>query len=284
MDQLHVWVASIERAAADLYHSAAYYFSDDPVLSAFLQRLAGEEEWHCRLLQVIPEEITYAILPDPETRQHVEDHFRRASERLQAGALTRDEMHELVATVEFSEWNDFFLYCLANLRGDGDEYRRAVSEIGRHKEEIVAYFARLPGGERFLTVVRDLPEVQNQRILVVEAHPGMALLLRGALSPLGEVEVAASGQEGLSLVANRHFDVVLSNIDLGPMASVDFFQRAVGLNPALAGRFLFFSGSSAAINEDDEHVSLPAVIAAPARLGQIRQAVEQLTRGGRLLH
>lgn len=284
MEQLHVWVASIERAAADLYRNAARHFADDPALATFLRRLAEEEEWHWRLLQAIPDEMVYPLLPDPETRQHIDGHFRRAGARLAAGLLTRDEMHALVATIEFSEWNDFFLYCLGNLRGDGSEYRRAVGEIGRHKQEILDYFAGIPGGDRFLAVVRDLPEVENKRILVVEGHPGLALLLRGALAPLGEVEVAESGPEGLSLVEREHFDVILSNIDLQPMPSVDFYRRALGLDPTLAGRFLFFSDNGGTLGGGDETVSLPAVIAAPARLGQIRQAVAHLARAGRPLH
>lgn len=285
MDNLNDWVASIEAAAATLYRRAAGYFAADSGFSAFLLRLAEEEEWHHRLLQASGhlENGDWPVIPDPETMRHIEDLFVATTAQLDAGTLTRNGMYEALAAAEFSEWNDFFLYCLGSLRGDSTEFRVAVAEVGRHKEQIVEYLGALPDGSRYLEVLRNLPEFEAKRILLVERRPGLALLLRGALGSLGEVEVAESGSDGLALMERKRYDVILSDIDMTPMDSLDFYQSAVSLDPALAGRIVFFADQRTE-TPADEHVSLGAVVAAPALLGQIRRAVALVANGARSLH
>jgi len=284
MDNLHDWVASIEAAAATLYRRAAGYFAAESGFAAFLLRLAEEEEWHHRLLAAGHlENGAWPVLPDPETMRRIEVLFAATTAQLDAGTLTRAGMYEALAAAEFSEWNDFFLYCLGSLRGDSAEFRTAVAEIGRHKAQIVDYLGALPDGSRYLEVLRNLPEFEAKRILLVEGRPGLALLLRGALGALGEVEVAESGRDGLALMERQRYDVVLSDIDMTPMDSLDFYQQAVSLDPALAGRIVFFADQRHETPQE-EHVSLGAVVAAPALLGQIRRAVALVASGARQLH
>ena len=93
-----------------------------------------------------------------------------------------------------------------------------------------------------------------------------------------------SGSDGLALVARGHYDVVLSDVDMGTMDSADFYQRAIGLDPALNGRIVFFADQRAAEFSPEERVSLGAVVAAPAMLSQVCRAVALVARGERQLH
>lgn len=250
MEDLMQWAAEVEQAAADVYRAGARFFAADVPFAEFLEQLAGEEEWHASLLRAAGEGRSedFSILPDTDTQQRVQDLFRRGGERLASGGMRRDEMLQLIAAAEFSEWNDYFLYALGVLKLSGEEFRLAVLEIERHKAQILAYFNSQIDGAPCLELLRGLPAVTHKRILVVEQRPGLAHLLRSALAPIGEVEVVTTGPEGVARVERRAFDVILSDIDMADMDSFDFYRQVVRFDPAFSARMLFYSGGRQALS------------------------------------
>lgn len=289
MDDLMHWAAEVEQAAADVYRAAARFFAADIPFAEFLEQLAGEEEWHASLLRTAAEGRSedFSILPDPETRQRVQDLFRRGAEHLAGGAMRRDEMMQLIAAAEFSEWNDYFLYALGMLKVSGEEFRLAAFEIERHKEQIVDYFRSQADGAPCLELLRGLPAVAHKRILVVERRPGLAHLLRSALAPIGEVEVALTGPEGVAQVERRAFDVILSDVDMAEMDSLDFYRQVVRFDPAFSARMLFFSGGNQVLSEAAAAGIPPEQqLQQPVFLSHICRAVAGVVQGGeeRSLH
>lgn len=286
MESLIAWVESVERSAAELYRAASHYFRDEAEFSLLLAKLAEEELWHAQLIATAegtPEE--FAVVPDPDTRANIEGLFAQARSRLARGSMTREGMYAAIAAIEFSEWNEFFLYALGLLRGGGEEFRLAVGEIERHKEQIIGFFRTLADGDRYLAALRALPTATGKRILVIETRPGLALLLRSALAPIGEVHLEETGPDGLARLQAEHFDVILSDIDMGAMDSLDFYQRVVNLDPGLSGRFIFFVGSRAEAAAAQLAATGPVeLLSKPSLLGQICRAVAGIAHGERILH
>lgn len=282
MDDLMQWTAEVEQTAADVYRAAARYFAADAEFAGFLQQLSGEEEWHASLLRTAAqgrgEEFT--ILPDPDTRQRIEELFGRGTERLIRGEMTRAEMLQLIAAVEFSEWNDYFLYALGMLNLSGGEFRLAVLEIERHKVQIVEYFKQHPEGIACLELLRELPRVVSKRILVVEQRPALAHLLRTALAPMGEVEVASTGPEGVARVESNRYDVILSDVDMAEMDSLDFYRKVVKYDPAFSVRMLFFSGGRQPMSRVAATIPHEQLLQQPVFLSHICRAVAGVVRGG----
>ena len=248
MSDIVEWLEEIERSAAELYRSAACRFSMEPAFAAFLQRLAEEEEWHRRLIGSLPagseREPGEAVLitPDEETRANIVGLFASALARLAAGEMSREAMLATIAAAEFSEWNDIFLYVLHTRQASGREYQAAVAEIERHKGEIADFLAAEPGGGRYLETVKMLPAVGGKRILIVEKHRVLARLLRSVVATVGEAELVESGPEGLARLEEKAFDVVVSDVNMLAMSSLEFYARVIGSRPEMKDRFVFIAG------------------------------------------
>lgn len=280
------WLEEIERGAAELYGAAARKFAADPAFSAFLQRLAEEEEWHRQLIGSLlagngPEAGEEALITlDEETRANISGLLAAGMARLAAGEMGREAMLETIAATEFSEWNDIFLYVLHTLQGNGREYQAAVAEIERHKEQIAEFLAAEPGGGRYLGTVQMLPAVSGKRILIVEKHQALARLLRSIVATVGEVELVESGPEGLARLANEDFDVIVSDINMLAMSSLEFYAQVIGFNPEMKDRFVFFAGSP----QETLAAGDVTVLAGPAMISHLRRTVAGIAHRSRVFH
>lgn len=290
MKDLVEWLSAIEHRAAELYAAAAAAFSADTRLSNLMQQLSKEEEWHGQLLRSLSAArgMTAAGEPiitiDEITRANIPGLLTRGLEKLLAGEMCRAEMLETMAAVEFSEWNDIFLYVLHALQENGREYQAAVAEIERHKEQIVRFLAGEPDGARLLETMRWLPSVSGKRILIVEKHPALARLLSNIVATVGEVAVADNAIEGLARLENESFDVVISDIDMVTANSLEFYASVIGRNPAMKDRFVFYTGD--ALNEsrklfvgDDVTILLK-----PELISQLRRTVSGVAHRSRIMH
>ncbi|MFT5124977.1 MAG: two-component system NtrC family sensor kinase [Kiritimatiellia bacterium] len=96
------------------------------------------------------------------------------------------------------------------------------------------------------TSVRQPPTFGHlQRMLVVDDEPGILHMVKEILKPFGfEIDLAQEAQEGLRLLSQRPYDVILSDWKMPEMSGQDFFEtwksRSVG-NPD-AARFIFMTG------------------------------------------
>lgn len=129
-----------------------------------------------------------------------------------------------------------------------------------------------------------LPAVADKRILIVEKQPALARLLRNIVATVGEVELVESGPEGLARLENQHFDVVISDINMLAMSSLEFYARVIGRKPEMKDRFVFFAG--AAFDESLEPFAdgEATVLAKPALISQLRRAVAGIAHKSRVFH
>jgi len=280
------WLTGVERQAAEFYQEAAGRFAADGELSAFLRDLAEEEAWHLQLMQqAVPllerSDDPDAVAIDPLLRERVEERLRHGREVLVGGGLDRAELFELLAAVEFSEWNDLFLYVIQALRGCGREFEQAAAELLRHKEEIESFLERTPEGLGPLATLHSLPPVWDRRILVVEDEAPLALLLRELLASVGAVEIARDGAEGLERLRHGYYDAIVTDIDMPVMDGIALYRQACREEPEVAGRFLFYSAACRSEVETFFRDTPVARLTKPASIPRLRQAVAEITRSGR---
>jgi len=290
MQTIVAWLEEVEQQAGRLYFDAARRFAADRPFAVFLEKLAAEEEWHLELLRslaaggVEPLGDTPLIGLDAATGANISELFSRATARLAAGEMSRTGMLETIAAAEFSEWNDIFLYVLHLLKENSREYRAAVAEVERHKEDILDFFAAEPDGGRYLETVGQLPAVADTRILVIEKQQALGRLLRGILATIGEVEVAESAPEGLARIEKGRFDVILSDVNMQEMSSLDFYSQVVGSDPEMRDRFVFFVGGSLQESAAGLPTEGATLLPAPAMIRHIRRAVAGIAHRSRVFH
>jgi signal transduction histidine kinase/ActR/RegA family two-component response regulator len=117
--------------------------------------------------------------------------------------------------------------------------------------------------------------VGNRRVLVVEDELVIRNFLKEAVRHLYgcAVDEAADGREGLTLVYQHDYDLILSDIRMPVMTGPEFYLRLRDYRPALAGKVVFVTGHMGQdqLQEDIARWGVP-VLAKPFtmdRLGQM---------------
>jgi CheY-like chemotaxis protein len=244
------WLRQVEQLACDVYQEASDYFSQDKPFSSFLSTLAEDESLHFHLMgsaaqyfNDTKEHPVSAITIDSSTRDHVESPLRHLHSLITTHSITKQVLIHFVSKVEFSELNHIFLYVINTFQQYSRPFQYVAANIQAHKDRIEKFLGELPDDLDVLGDIRKLPRVWKERILIVEDNTPIRELLAKILSDLGAVETPTNGQDAMNKVREHFFNVVISDIDMPVMGGLEFYQRAVEMDPDIGHRFLFCSGN-----------------------------------------
>jgi CheY-like chemotaxis protein len=205
--------------------------------------------WHAEVIARASEHLEQHIaqpLPisvDDETRENIKATFSRSSELLSAGNFNKENIMDWLARAEFSEWNDIFIYIVKSLREE-KELMPTVAKIDGHLREIEEFMESSPEGRKHLHIIRSLPRVWKEHILIINGDfPGLEFLKK-LLEHEGRVETARNGREGLQKVKGEYFDVIVSDMDMPVMNGIEFYRQASAIDPEIGKRIVFFSDFS----------------------------------------
>ena len=282
MHEIISWMIEVETKAANLYADAAVTFAGDDKFSCFLSQLADEEREHIKLLEESMASLSYESIG--KVAFHFDEDFRHkilapiisAQLSLNKGELSQSEMVDVIAEIEFSEWNEVFIYAIDVTKVFYAGIQKAASEIDQHRKHIQEYISTLPDGESLLQKVRRLKSVSNKRVLIVEDNLAVARMFEVLLMDDAEVILARDGQEGLSHIEEGHFDLIVADVIMPKMDGIEMYKKALSLDPTLEGLFIFFTGT-----EDPEalnflHSSNVIVLPKPSPVNLICQVIDQV--------
>lgn len=87
-------------------------------------------------------------------------------------------------------------------------------------------------------------ELQGHSVLVVDDEDGIRELVSDGLAARGmAVETVTTCEEALSLLAIRHFDIILCDFNLPGLSGEAFFDQLAQRSDSLASRFVFMTGA-----------------------------------------
>lgn len=277
------WLTGVEEAANRLYERAAVVFQDDAEVALLLKQLAADEKLHHELMLKAGEalagtsDFTTIVSLDNDTRRKVEKPFAELSGKLEAGALTRDELLSYLITLEFSELNHIFLYIMDSLNETSSRnFSCAALNIEQHKERICSFAAGRPGAEALIGRVGQLPSVFKRNILIVDDVDVNLNLLKAVLAGEGLIEGAKNGDEALRKVDTQPFSAIVADVDMPVMNGIEFFKKAVQRHPQLKDRFIFITGSP---DPDRVHFfndNNLKYLTKPAPISEIRRTVREV--------
>jgi CheY-like chemotaxis protein len=275
-------LSRIERVAQEVYGDAATFFlPSSPPLSEFLADQSSDEGEHYRVMTTAARLVAgdvvrhaTALALDPQTEARILAPFRRIREGLSAGTLAVGPMLAGLVEAESSEWNDFFLFVVETLKRDGREFQAAASKIQAHRRKTERFLNAYPEYREHLDALRSAPRVWTPAVLVVEDSMPVAELLQSVLARLYVVDSAEDGALALRKACGRHFDVILSDVEMPNMNGIEFHRRLTEVVPEVAERFVFYSSS-------EEHLELCRKLGArcllkPASLAEVCRAVAEV--------
>lgn len=277
------WLTLIEESANKLYERAALIYQDDRELSMLLKQLAADEKLHHELM--LKAEAAFAGLGDfetivsldPDTRRKVEKPFAEVSGKLEAGALSREELLNYIVTLEFSELNHIFLYIMDSLKEVSSRgFSAAALNVEQHKDRIRSFVEGRPGAGALIRRIGQLPRVLKQNILVVDDAYVNRSLLKAVLEGEGLIEGASNGDEALKKVTSQQFSAVIADVDMPVMDGIEFYKRAVVMCPQLKDRFIFITGAASQDRIDFFKHNHLRFLTKHAPISEIRRTVREV--------
>jgi two-component system, NtrC family, sensor kinase len=123
-------------------------------------------------------------------------------------------------------------------------------------EEGATYVVELPLREPLPSTIEwpsdELEVVRRQRVLVVDANETNLALLQEIVRHLGhEADGSSSAQQALEKIANRDYDLLVTDMHLPGPDGLYLHQRLMELRPWLAQRMIFISGRSLSDEADE---------------------------------
>ncbi len=115
-------------------------------------------------------------------------------------------------------------------------------------------------------------------VLLVDAVREHRLYLRArlALAGLVAVEDAQTGAEALELAGRRHFDLVITSLDLYDISGWKLVAQLVSLEPAIGAVVLTTSDASWETHEQAEHAGCRGVLVRPFDPLQVQQLLQRV--------
>ena len=242
------WLLKIETLAGAFYKEASKRFEKDVKLSEFFLHLAEEEGSHFYAMQDALEHLQRHVVPPPAiivdeaTKGQIEGTFERNLELLRADNCGRDNVLNCTAITEFSEWNHIFMYVVNTIKEER-QFMHVAAGMHHHVTDIENFLESLPEGRNHLHIVKRLPRVWKEQILIIDDELPISEFLRKLFSDIGQVETAANGRDGLAKVKEKYFDVIISDVKMPVMDGIEFYQAAAAIDPQIGQRIVFFTGT-----------------------------------------
>ena len=278
------WLIGQEHTAGKLYDDASMLFKEDKELFQFLADLSEDEAWHYHAmasgldyLKSVSPQISSDISLDGITTSKLEAPFIEIRTMIAGGSLSKEAVLDCIASAEFHEWNDIFLYAINVLKAKKREFRFVASKIEQHKKHIIRFFETLDSNSAYLAKIRHLPEVWKHKILVVADYEPMRELLSAVFCDEGIVHTAVNGQEGLARMTEQYYDLIISDVDMPVMNGIEFNRQATLKFGPLANRFLFYINFPASENTlDFLEINKLRYLIKPAPLQVIKATVHEM--------
>jgi len=279
MKEIAEWVRSLELRAMVVYTEAAGRFQSDEPFASFLRGMAEDEALHDEVMASAIEYFSHHpvesrnIRIDPESRQRIEAPLVNLDQRIAERLLTRELLFEAMVESEYSEWNDLFVYIVNTLKQNMPEFKAIGPRIQAHKRRLEAYLEKHAEGAPYLQRLKRIPDLWQERILVVEDDDSLRELFAAILQRDGTVDTAENGRVALGMAQQTYYRLILSDIEMPEMNGIQFCEQLLTLYPGINRRFIFTSGN---LNpERDAFMKRHGLIflSKPATLNALRGAV-----------
>ena len=249
MQSIVDWLKTVEQLAHNFYKEASVFFKEEQELSAFLSRLAEDEERHFQLMSKAADYLREKEMPvissitlSQTSKDHVETPLKQGYRLLLEHTLSKEQMIDYIVEIEFSELNNIFLYAINTMKEHSKAFQHVAAAVQAHEERIKVFLDALPDEFKPARDIGELRTIWENKLLIVEDNEPLRILLSELLSRQGVVETAKNGAEGLEKTREHFFNVIISDVDMPIMNGLEFYEQAIKEDPNIQSHFLFSTG------------------------------------------
>lgn len=283
MKKILLWLAAIEKRAADLYGQGAKAFECDRELSHFLMLMADDEKLHHLLVLKACEALSSEddmeplVSVDSASMLKVQASFAELEEKIQNKRLSKEDLLKNIVHMEFSELNGIFLYAIDVLKDRfPDEVSFAADNIEQHKERIREYLEQRTNLRDLLGSVKSLPSLKKEKVLIIESKAVNANILKAVLENEVRVDCVDDAGKALEKIETERFSAIIVNMDTPRLNAMELYAKIISIDPGLKGSFIFLAAAN-----NSEHIPLLRksnlrYLRKPAPISEIQSKVREL--------
>ena len=193
------WIVKIEKLASEVYKKSSLLFKNNVELSSFLVQESEEEIWHAQIISEAANQVknlSIDIQPDDQARLKVEAALKNCLEKIENKNAKEADVLECMVTVEFTEWNDFFLYVLNSLKEKSLDFQYISAKMQNHLQRIKQFLSTLPDSKKHIERINKLKPVWETRFLIVDDEYPILEFLKVVLGDKKNVEKFDFGCDG----------------------------------------------------------------------------------------
>jgi len=250
MEEIINWLLEMEQLAGNLYRRVAAKYSGDKEFSSFLSMMAEDEDLHYQLIKNAKQRllniegtIESVISIDQDTKDRNQAPLSDLYERINTHEITKQAIFKAIVNIEYYEFNHIFLYVMNTFKKDEREIQHIAATIQAHKNRVEDFLEKHSDELELSKIIRTLPNIWDKKLLIIDDIESVSMLFSEILAEIGSVETAKNGLEGLEKVKSSFFDVIISDIDMPVLDGLEFFIRAIELDPDIKKHFMFCSGN-----------------------------------------
>lgn len=184
--------------------------------------------------------------------------------------------NERIVELEYSEWNDIFLYVVSVLKEETSEFKYPAARIQVHLTEIHSFLETVEDCQEAVTKLTALPPVWVENILIVDDDQMITDIMKGLLKGAGNIDLVHNGQEALDLISQKYYKLIISDIDMPVMDGFALYREAVAQIPSLTGRFLFMTGDLSPERQKFFNENQVKSLAKPMGINVLRETASEI--------
>ncbi len=271
-----------ELKAAELYERAATVFVDDRGLAFLLTTLAEEEHEHADILKVAlataskRSDASDVTIFDPEDRERLTSDFSALSAEMDAGTLTKEALIGFVVSIEYSEFNEIFLYVVNSVKEESRDVIPKVVKIQQHKKHVERFIDSRPEFVEYQDKMERLPNTWDEHILVIDDKNNITSLLEAIFFSEGSVERAENYEDALEKLKETYYAAIISDVNMPIAGGIGFYEKAAEIHPEVSERILFLAGPLKHVHKTFLEDNKLSYISKPISIKDIKKAVLEI--------
>ncbi|MCG8570442.1 MAG: response regulator, partial [Spirochaetes bacterium] len=209
-----------------------------------------------------------------ESLTRIKDSITDNIELVQKDKITENNIIHFILNLEFSEWNDIFLYIIDSARHNVSESKQAAARIRNHIQKIEYNIKNIfHDDQNILAQLETITKTWEYKILIIEDDEKVLSLLKIYLNNKYQLFPVTNLAEAVERIKSDYFDLIIYNKQMTQDGNSLFdFPLPSGLK--LNKKTILLSDSENNANTDQQNN--PFIFQKPIKIQQFVSTVDKM--------
>ena len=247
------WLLETEEIAAALFAEAAKKLSHRPEYYDFLMQLSEDEREHVGLIKSLIDFLSKnsfikpALTLSDQTKTNIRSTLMAFSEKIAGHEVETGELLKILIDIEMSEFNFFTVYLIELAKEFDKGFTPALVNMQGHLSAI-RRFVEKHGDEDHIDLLKGLPRVWDEKILVVDPSKALVNLLDHLMTDEASLTGTSDGNKAYDMILETYYSAIIMEVHLDGMNGKDLYRKVVKIHPGLKERTIFMTSDDSKEN------------------------------------